>query len=91
MSMALPILRLSCTDMANTKLSLRVLWTVYKRTAIAQRIGSSKRDLTLAHVAFHSGGRGGVRALDYMAANSHFAQAPEGSPSHRQTNFGRTR
>jgi hypothetical protein len=36
-----------------TKLSLRALWTLYKRTAIAQGIGGSKRDLTLAHVAFY--------------------------------------
>jgi hypothetical protein len=53
-------------DMANTKLSLRALWTVYKRTAIAQGIGSSRRDLTLANVAFYSGARGVLRVLDYM-------------------------
>jgi hypothetical protein len=49
-----------------TKLSLRALWTIYKRTAIAQGIGSSRRDLTLAHVAFYSGARGVLRVLDYM-------------------------
>jgi hypothetical protein len=52
--------------MANNKLSLRALWTLYKRTAIAQGIGSSKRDLTLAHVAFYSGARGVLRVPDYM-------------------------
>lgn len=52
--------------MANTRLSIRVLWTPYKRTAIAQGIGSSRRDLTLAHVAFYSGARGVLRILDYM-------------------------
>jgi hypothetical protein len=55
-----------CTDMANTKLSLRVLWTLYKRTAIAQGVGGSKRDLTLAQVAFYSGARGVLKVLDYM-------------------------
>ena len=49
-----------------TKLSLRARWTIYKRTAIAQRIGSSRRDLTLANVAFYSGARGVLRVLDYM-------------------------
>ncbi len=55
-----------CIDMTNTKLSLRVLWNLYKRTAIAQGIGASRRDLTLAHVAFYSGARGVLRVLDYM-------------------------
>jgi hypothetical protein len=58
--------RVYCAAMANTKLSLRVLWTLYKRIAIAQGIGNSKRDLTLAHVAFYSGARGVLRVLDYM-------------------------
>jgi hypothetical protein len=35
-----------------TALSLRRLCTIYKRTAIAQGVGSSKRDLALSHVAF---------------------------------------
>ena len=50
----------------STKLSLRTLWTLYKRTAIAQGIGSSKGDLALAHVAFYSGARGVLRVLDHM-------------------------
>jgi hypothetical protein len=49
-----------------TKLSLRALWTLYKRTAVAQGIGSSHRDLALAQVAFYSGARGVLRVLDYM-------------------------
>jgi hypothetical protein len=49
-----------------TKLSLRALWTIYKRTAIAQGIGASRRDLALAHVAFYSGARGVLRVLEYM-------------------------
>lgn len=49
-----------------TKLSIRVLWTLYKRTAVAQGVGGGKRDLTLAQVAFYSGARGVLRVLDYM-------------------------
>jgi hypothetical protein len=50
----------------NTKLSLRALWTIYKRTSIARGFVSSKRDLTLSHVAFYSGARGVLKVLDYM-------------------------
>jgi len=31
----------------NTKLSLRQLWTIYKRTSVAQGFANSKRDLAL--------------------------------------------
>jgi hypothetical protein len=50
----------------NTKLSLRALWVIYKRTAIAQGIGSSRRDLMLAQLAFYSGARGVLKVFDYM-------------------------
>ena len=49
-----------------TKLSIRRLWTIYKRTAIAQGFGSSKRDLAFAHLAFYSGARGVLRMLAHM-------------------------
>lgn len=52
--------------LSGRKPSLRQLWVIYKRTAIAQGIGSSRRDLTLAHVAFYSGARGVLRVLDHM-------------------------
>ena len=41
-----------------SSLSLRRLWTIYKRTAIAQGIGAGKRDLQLSQVAFYAGARG---------------------------------
>lgn len=47
-------------------LSLRRLWTLHKRTAVAQGFGSSKRDLAFAHLAFYSGARGVLRVLDHM-------------------------
>jgi hypothetical protein len=52
--------------MASTKLSPRALGTLYKRAAIAQGIGSSKRESALVHVAFYSGARGVPKGLDYM-------------------------
>jgi len=51
-----------------TALSLRRLWTIYKRTAIAQGIGIGKRDLALSQVAFYAGARGVLRVLDHMIA-----------------------
>jgi hypothetical protein len=52
--------------LSGRKLSLRQLWVIYKQTAVAGGFGSSRRDLTLAHVAFYSGARGVLRVLDYM-------------------------
>jgi hypothetical protein len=49
-----------------TKLSLRALWTIYKRTSVAQGFANNKRDLALSRVAFYSGARGVLRVLDYM-------------------------
>jgi alkylated DNA nucleotide flippase Atl1 len=51
-------------------LSLRRLWTIYKRTALAQGTGSSRRDL--AQVAFYSGARGVLRVLDHMIAGGDY-------------------
>jgi hypothetical protein len=48
-----------------TTLSLRRLWTIYKRTALAHGTGS-KRDLLLSQVAFYSGARGVLKVLAYM-------------------------
>ena len=48
--------------MADT-LSLRRLWTMYKRIAITSGVGVSKRDLALAHGAFYAGARGVLRVL----------------------------
>jgi hypothetical protein len=35
-----------------TALSLRRLWSIYKRTALAQGTGASKRDVALSQGAF---------------------------------------
>ena len=49
-----------------TKLSLRALWTICKRTSVMRGFASSKRELALSHVAFYSGARGVLKVLDYM-------------------------
>ena len=51
--------------MADT-LSLRRLWTMYKRIAIASGVGVSKRDLALAHGAFYAGARGTLKVLAHL-------------------------
>jgi hypothetical protein len=51
-----------------TALSLRRIWSIYKRTAIAQRTGASKRDLALSQLAFYAGARGVLKVLDHMIA-----------------------
>jgi len=52
-------------------LSLRRLWTLYKRAALAHSTGS-KRDLALSQVAFYSGARGVLKVLDHMIAESDY-------------------
>ena len=49
-----------------THLSLRRLWTIYRRAATAQGAGATRRDLVLAQVAFYSGARGVIKVLDHM-------------------------
>lgn len=55
-----------------TALSLRRLWTIYKRNAIAQGTGAGKRDLSLSQVAFYSGARGVLKVLDHMIAEGDY-------------------
>jgi hypothetical protein len=54
-----------------TALSLRRLWTIYKRTALAHSTGS-KRDLALSQIAFYSGARGVLKVLDHMIAGGDY-------------------
>jgi hypothetical protein len=44
-------------------LSLRPLWTLYKRAAVEPR--SNKRDLIRTQLAFYSGARGVLKVLAY--------------------------
>lgn len=54
-----------------TSLSLRRLWSIYKRTALAHGTGG-KRDLALLQVAFYSGARGVLKVLDHMIAGGDY-------------------
>ena len=45
-------------------LSLRRLWTIYKRTAITR--GLSRRELASTHLAFYTGARGVLKVLAYL-------------------------
>jgi hypothetical protein len=57
-----------------TKLSLRQLWTLYKRTAVAQGFGSSKRELALSQLAFYSGARSVLTVLAHMIEHGDSAE-----------------
>lgn len=47
-------------------LSLRRLWTLYKRAVLTEGLGASRRDEVLAQNAFYSGARGVLKVLAYM-------------------------
>ena len=47
-------------------LSLRRLWTMYKRLVIAGGIRAGKRDLAVAHTAFYAGARGTLKVLAHL-------------------------
>ncbi len=53
-------------------LSLRRLWTIYKRTAVEP--GSSKRDLLRTQLAFYSGARGVLKVLAYLIERGEYEE-----------------
>jgi hypothetical protein len=65
-----------------TALSLRRLWSIYKRTAIAQGTGVGKRDLALSQVAFYAGARGVLKVLDHMIAEGDYDALHRAIQSH---------
>ena len=58
-----------------TTLSLRRLWTIYKRTAVTR--GSSKRDLARTQLAFYSGARGVLKVLAYLIEHGDYEELHE--------------
>ena len=60
--------------MAST-LSLRRLWTIYKRTAVTR--GVSKRDLASIQLAFYSGARGVLKVLTYLIERGDYEELHE--------------
>ena len=65
------------------RLSLRRLWTIYKRTAIRQGTGASKRELALTQLAFYSGARGVLTVLDRMIAERRLRGSAQDHPAPR--------
>jgi len=57
-----------------TSLSLRRLWSMYKRLAIADRTGSSTRELIMAQGAFYSGARGVLKVLAHMLEQGEYEE-----------------
>lgn len=58
-----------------TTLSLRRLWLIYKRTAIAHGTGAGNRDRPISQTAFYSGARGVLKILDHMLAEGDYDSA----------------
>jgi ATP-dependent DNA ligase len=58
-------------------LSLRRLWTIYKRTAVDPRSG--KRDLARTQLAFYSGARGVLKVLAYLIEHGDYEELHERS------------
>ena len=53
-------------------LSLRRLWTIYKRTAVQR--GLSKRDLASTQLAFYSGARGVLKVLAHLIEHGDYEE-----------------
>jgi hypothetical protein len=58
-----------------TTLSLRRLWTIYKRTAVTR--GLSKRELVNTQLAFYSGARGVLKVLAYLIEHGDYEELHE--------------
>ena len=56
-------------------LSLRRLWTIYKRTAVQR--GLSRRELASTELAFYSGARGVLRVLAYLIEHGDYEELHE--------------
>jgi hypothetical protein len=58
-----------------TTLSLRRLWTIYKRTAVER--GLSRRELASTQLAFYSGARGVLKVLAYLIEHGDYEELHE--------------
>ena len=56
-------------------LSLRRLWTIYKRTAV--KGGVSRRELATTQLAFYSGARGVLKVLAYLIEHGDYEELHE--------------
>ena len=55
-----------------TTLSVRRLWTIYKRTAVTR--GLSERELASTQLAFYSGARGVLKVLAYLIEHGDYEE-----------------
>jgi hypothetical protein len=56
--------------MMGARLSLRQLWVIYKRTAIAS--GAGPREMAISQAAFYNGALGVLKVLSYMAEHGDY-------------------
>jgi hypothetical protein len=59
-----------------TKLSLRSLWKIYKRTCVVTGTGN-KRDLAITQLAFYSGARGVLKVLAHLIERGEYEELHE--------------
>ena len=58
-----------------TTLSLRRLWTIYKRTAVTRDL--SNREMANIQLAFYSGARGVLKVLAYLIEHGDYEKLHE--------------
>jgi hypothetical protein len=58
-----------------TRLSLRQLWLIYKRTSVLAGLGG--RDLAITRLAFYSGARGVLKVLAYLIEQGDYEELHE--------------
>jgi hypothetical protein len=56
-----------------SRLSLRSLWRIYKRTCVVTGTGS-KRDLAITQLAFYSGARGVLKVLAHLIEQGEYEE-----------------
>ena len=57
------------------RLSLRQLWVIYKRTALAA--GADPRELAISQAAFYNGALGVLKVLSYMVEHGNYEELHE--------------
>ena len=65
-----------------TTLSLRRLWTIYKRTAVTRAL--SKREMGNIQLAFYSGARGVLKVFAHLIEHGDYEELHETINRHRR-------
>ena len=66
----------------STTLSLRRLWTIYKRTAVTRAL--SKREMGNIQLAFYSGARGILKVFAHLIEHGDYEELHETINRHRR-------